>query len=618
MTDAVAVAAPRTASRTARVASLLPGLSAFAVVVGLGIADGGFFATAWGPLTLVWGKVSLGVGALVLPGLLAVLAIWILASASWGSQTEAVPEVQRALAYVTGGLVLALVLRRDTVPGFLIGLWAGIAVVCVYSVATRLFPEELGVFDPIAGYRLSEPLGYWNALGIFSAFGLLLAFGLAARAERLTVRAVAAASTVPLLLTLYFTFSRGAWIALGGALAAMLVLDPRRLQLGATLALVAPWPAAAVLLASTSDPLTDVGSTIDEAAADGRVLTAVGVGLALAAAAASVLAVALEPRARLSDGGRRVGNVVVVGAVVGLIALTIAALGGPTGIAEAFAAEPPKEGTDLDNRLFSLSGSGRVEHWRVAWDVVEDHPALGSGAGSFQRYWLEHRSYYGDVEDAHNLWLEVLSELGPVGLVLVLAVFGLPLVLAVRVRSQPLVPVAAGVLVAFVLHAGIDWDWEFPLLTLVALGCGSAIVASGIETSGTPGTWRRIGLIAAAVALVPLVAAGALGARAVEASEDAFRERDFSRAVAEARNAEDLMPWSVRPLLLLGRAQAASDQDADARATFRRALEREPESWRLWLELAAVSSGAEREAAVARAKALNPLEQHVLELEQNG
>ena len=55
------------------------------------------------------------------------------------------------------------------------------------------------------------------------------------------------------------------------------------------------------------------------------------------------------------------------------------------------------------------------------------------------------------------------------GLALLLAVFGVPLGLAVRFRRQPLVPAAAGVLATYVVHASIDWDWEFPALTLVAL-----------------------------------------------------------------------------------------------------------------------------------------------------
>ena len=48
--------------------------------------------------------------------------------------------------------------------------------------------------------------------------------------------------------------------------------------------------------------------------------------------------------------------------------------------------------TDTGRRLFSLSGSSRSDYWRVAWQEAEDHPLLGGGAGSYQRFWLRHRT----------------------------------------------------------------------------------------------------------------------------------------------------------------------------------------------------------------------------------
>ena len=124
-----------------------------------------------------------------MPGLLALLLVWTLASSAWGSPSEAVPEAQRTLLYVSAALALGLVLRRGVTAGVLIGIWARDLVVCLYALATRLFPEQFATFDPIAGYRLSEPVGYWNALGLLAALGALLAFGLAARGERLVRQA---------------------------------------------------------------------------------------------------------------------------------------------------------------------------------------------------------------------------------------------------------------------------------------------------------------------------------------------------------------------------------------------------------------------------------------------
>jgi hypothetical protein len=620
LTGTVASETVNAPSAARRLAGVLPGLVAAGTVVGLGVEHGGYFATAWGPVTLVFlvaaaavlivhPRPNLGVRALAMPGLLALLFVWILASSAWGSPSEAVPEAQRTFLYVSGALVLALVLRRGATAGVLIGIWAGISAISLYALATRLFPAELGVFDPIAVYRLSEPVGYWNALGLLAALGVLFAFGLAAQSTQLLVRLAAAASTVPLALACYFTFSRGAWIALSiGAVVAVLI-DPNRLRFGTSVAVIAPWPAIAVLIASTSGPLTESGvHTLAAASEDGRALAAVGVGLALFAAGATALVAAFEPRVRLAPAARRIASGSVVAGVVLLVVAGVVALGGPSKIARSFAADPTAYGGDLNERLFSLSGSGRVDLWRIALDDAAEHRVVGSGAGSYKRYWLEHRPYAESVIDAHSLYLEVLAELGSLALVLVFALFGVPLVVAVRFRRRPFVPIASAVLVAYLAHAGIDWDWEFPVLTLIALACAGVIVAEGIGRAAQPVRWRRIGLLATIALVLPLVGAATLESRAEAAAADAFDERAFERSAREAERAERLAPWSVEPLVLLGRAQSASGDWAAARATFRRVVAREPDHWRAWLELAAVSVGPDRDAAARRARALNPLE----------
>ena len=632
--EAVESAASRALERpvegvSARVNALeswLVGIGAALLVAGLGLSHGGYFATAWGPLTIAFLAVSvvalvarprpaLDVRELALPALVGSYAALALASATWGTPTEAVPEAQRALAYAAGALAFALVVRASRVAALLVGLWAGICAVCLDALAGRLFPERFGEWDPISVYRLSEPVGYWNALGVLAAFGLLLSLSLVARSGILVVRLVAAASTVPLALTLYFTFSRGAWLALLAGLVVTLVLDPRRLQLVVTILAVAPWPALAVWIASRSGPLTEPGHTLAQASTDGHALAATALGLALFAAGAAAVVAGVAPRISVSGRAKMAGNAALAGALLAALALTVVALGGPRQIVDAFAA-PPTEviGSNLNDRLFDLSGNGRVDGWRVAVDVAEEHPLLGTGGGSYQRSWLAQRPYAGAIRDAHSLYLESLAEYGVLGLVFVVAILGLPLALAVRLRSRPLVPAAAGVLATYALHAGVDWDWEFPVLTLVALAAASAVLGSGDARPSATFERRRVVLLAATVALVPAAAFLGLGARAEAASVDAADARDYGRAVADARRAERLAPWSVEPLLLLGRAEVGSGDRRAAAETFRRATRHDPGNWRAWYELAAVTRGAERAAALARARALNPRESLLDEL----
>ena len=188
----------------------------------------------------------------------------------------------------------------------------------------------------------------------------------------------------------------------------------------------------------------------------------------------------------------------------------------------------------------------------------------------------------------------MLAELGPVGLALVLA--------PVRIPARPRGASTATGRSSRSLRRfssptsraqAIDWDWEFPILTLVALGCAGVIVAEGVDRPS--GTSRR-GAHRAPRSLrwpsCPIVAVTTVGNRAQAASAEAFADRDFERAAAEAKTAERLAPWSVEPVVLLGRAQAGAGDRGSARETFRRAASVEPEYWRVWLELAAVSRGA--------------------------
>jgi len=139
----------------------------------------------------------------------------------------------------------------------------------------------------------------------------------------------------------------------------------------------------------------------------------------------------------------------------GLAAGALAAAGGPFDLAsrayDAFNAPPaPREG-EVGQRLLSFSGSSRSDYWSVAWDDFVDHPLLGSGAGSYQREWLEHRPADLPARDAHSLYLEALAELGPVGLLLLLGI-------AAGLRARDCVKLGAA-LALTALGVNLLGDW---------------------------------------------------------------------------------------------------------------------------------------------------------------
>jgi O-antigen ligase len=151
-----------------------------------------------------------------------------------------------------------------------------------------------------------------------------------------------------------------------------------------------------------------------------------------------------------------------------------------------------------------LFGQNRPLYWHVAWREWEQNRLLGSGAGTFDRYWLHYRTVSSFARDAHSLYLETLAELGPIGLALLLAALLIPLV-ALRGRRDPLLATAAAAYVAFLVHAGVDWDWELPAVTLAGLACGTAMLVAR-----RPDDAPELGLTGRVLMLVPITGLGIL------------------------------------------------------------------------------------------------------------
>jgi O-antigen ligase len=602
------------------------------VGVGLGLAlglaliafaSGGYFPTGWAwgafvSLVLVAAFLVLGTAVwpsrlgLVSLGALAGLGVWTWLALLWSDDTAAtVLEGQRVLLYVAAFAALLMIVRRATVPLVLSATFTAIFLASGYGLLTRLFPERLGIFDPIATYRLQEPLTYWNALGVFAVMGALLALGFATRAQSLAARVLSAATLPLLFATVYFTFSRGAWIAGAVGLAVAIAVDPRRLQLLAGGIVLAAPSALAVLLSSHQDALTRTDAPLTAATDEGHRLAVYLLLLAAASAGAGALfwlagrGVAPSRQARQLFAG-------------GLAAVAVAALlvvfvryGGPLTLAEkgydSFTTTSRENPVDLNRRLLSFSGSYRAELWDVAWSEYEDHPVLGSGPGTYEEYWNEQRPIQHKVRDAHSLYLETLAELGPLGLLFVILAFGAPLVAAVLARGSPFVPAALAAYAAYLVHAGVDWDWEMGAVTLAALALAAALLAAADDRDNPPllSPAVRAGGVAAALLLSVLAFVGVVGSSALAASERELAKGKYDEAHSQARKASRWWRWSPEPWRLLGDVAAERGDTVAAAGYYRQAIEKDSGDWRLWYDLSTVTTGAESQRALAEATRRN-------------
>lgn len=614
-------------------------LLGFVLVVYLGLEGGGYDPIIRDQLGIVvWWGVLLGVvvGALPLSrlryrslaavGLLAAYVTWVTLSASWSTSPEGgIADAGRVATYL-GVFALALSLRTSKGARRMIGaVGTAIAVISVVGLLSRLHPAwfpsagETSEFLPSARDRLAYPLGYWNGVASLTAIGLPLVLYLATSARRIAVQAVAASALPAMLLTVYFTLSRGGSIASFVAVILFLCLAWDRLPKAATAAVTGVGGAILIQAAIQRHALNSGLSTPlahsqgDELLAMTLVVCA-GVGLIQAGLA---IALAHGQRPTWSEPSRRTSLRFGASASGLLIILVIAA--GATGTASK-AWHEFKEAKGVGNRttrLGSFSSNGRWPYWRSTLKENATAPLVGTGSGSFEAWWAAHGNG-GFVRDAHSLYFETLGELGIVGLALLIAFLGWVLAMGVRhylraVRGgRTRLGACLATCIAFCLGAGADWLWELAVVPIAFLLIASVVVNA--ETRRRKGAavpiWARVttavaALMAMAVIAIPLGAAASL-----QASQAAARSGELTLSLRDARNARRVEPFAGLPRIQEALVLEAERRLVAAGAAARAATEREPEQWRAWLIRSRIEAEQGNAAAALafyqRARSLNP------------
>ncbi len=577
---------------------------------------------AWfGPWT-----VSLRGPALVAIGAMAGLSAWTLLSAFWSPlPSEAISDAQHAFVYAVAlglGIWLAVSMRDRPLLALspVVVSVALVGIATVIALWTSNSPQDLVEGDATLRY----PIGYRNAEAAFflAAVWPMVVFSASRQIPPLLRGLLSGSATMCLGLAI-LAQSRGSVFAVPVALAVLVAVHPRRLN-------IVFWTAIAATPAAAALPwLLDVyraghGSTNATLPFLRHAATAIALTAAIAALVGWAMA-RLDPVERLSPRsttvvGRVVATIAAIALVVGVMGATKSA-GGPIKFISQHASQVNASSSDLgpQGARFGLNlRTERGDLWRVAIDDFKNHPVAGEGAGSFWFSYLLHRHSLLEARDTHSVELQMAAELGIPG-VLLFATFLIAAVMAVlraRRAGEEAAALAAGALAMsayWLVHSSVDWFFDYAAITLPAMFALGVAAGPGLreradEVVGEVPVWSRrtagAALVLVAVTMVPLFFSARYTNHALRTSAS-----DLSGAYRDLDRASDLNPWSSQPLAAKASvAEAAGDEPTALRA-INDAIQRTPEEWILYWQKAKVLAGsnpAAARAALAQAGARNP------------
>ena len=621
------------------------------LVLGLGAGLSPFFFAYYD--TSVWVPVGLGIvlacamgvvarpmhpsgpAALALGGLVG-LGIWSESSTAWAESVEnAVMSGNRWLVYGALLLLMLVLLRSDRRSALLLGA-AGLGMGAVaVTVLARLLGANPGAL--FLGGRLNSPLGYINGEGCLFVMGFWLSFAVAEARRALVAGPAAGMATLMACLAL-LSQSRGTALAMLGSLILVVALVPGRTRrIYGLLVVAAGVTSAAPDLLRVYDH-TVAGSVpveIGHTAGRSALLAALAVGAvwALLTWALGLLRSRDVPRVRRLGAWLLVVPVVLTLAVAASSVQRIEHDVRDQWHAFTHLAGPSAGGSSSASASQSrlLSGGGnRYDYWRIAWRVWREHPLLGVGAGNYPRSYYQQRATTEDIEQPHSIELQVLSELGVIG-ALLLAGFiagigwGVARMRPAARRSpltRSLMVGAVGAFVAWLVQTSVDWMHLLPGLTAIAIA-GAAVLlrprpASGAgvrlrSTAADPGrpSLRRtltsrlaLALGASAVAVTLLVAGASLSRQGLSELYRAQAQSELdgghpATALTDTNRSLNIDSDAVETYYVKAAALARFDQATGAETALRQALAQEPNNFVTWALLGDI---AIRERRMGRAK----------------
>jgi hypothetical protein len=522
------------------------------------------------------------------------LAAWDAVSLVWSPVPSLARDEALLVALYAVALLSALVTLRSDAERLAatIVVVAGLSSLAVVTAAALWFSDRPA--DLYTSGRLEFPVSYRNAEAAVALLAFWPAIALTARRTLpVVLRALALGGATAMLGVWLMTQSRGAGLSLALSAIVFFAVCPTRLR-----ALV-PTVIAAGLVGSGFETLTapfraDTAAEIASAVHHAGNLTfwiavgGVGAGLAYSL---------FDRYLRVSEFERRVAGALVlltlVAALTGSLVAFFVAVDRPGHFLAKrwshFKTAPVVEGTGTH---FTSLGSNRYDFWRVALQESRRHSVAGIGARGFgAAYLVEGRSVETPAR-AHSVELDVLSETGIVGFVLLLAAGGLLLArIAARARGSVAAAAVLAAGVYWAAHTAVDWVWTFPAVGI------PAFLLLGIGASPDDQRSLRSSVaVPACVAVLALALAGFAPPWLSARFTDRAYGDDPADAASDLRWARRLDPLSTDPLV----AEAELAEPPANIRPLERAVGKEPRRAALHYLLAVAYLDAGRKDAARR------------------
>ncbi len=414
-------------------------------------------------------------------GLFAALWVWTALSLRWSIAPDLTwTEINRTGGFMAFFLLGAMVGRRRLARGVYAFLFlALITVAAAYALGTKTLPGTIDNMNNLG--RISVPLQYANAVGLMVALGYPFSLYFAAAKKSFwALRLFAMLAGLILLVTLFFTLSRGSIAALVIGMTIYFAIVPLRLRSAGVMALSLAPTALIGLWASGQAALMDNNKPLAARLAAAATLRA---DLALAAAAAVIIFVAallagrrvtFPPRMCRLAGGFLIGALVLtlVASAAWFVSSKPSFSQWARNTYQSFKSQPA---TSDASRLFELNSRARWMIWQVAIANWEQHPVIGTGAQTFPLvYMMQRQQGLIFVKQPHGLDFRLLSELGLVGFGLmagfIVVTMSYATSIAVRLKDRwdrALAGTMLAAVVIYLIHTAFDWDWNMAVLTII-------------------------------------------------------------------------------------------------------------------------------------------------------